>query len=294
MPALPKPMNPRFNMRKIISYLVVALVITTSSSAVQTVAEHLQEISVTVGTDRGTGSGVVFTRTAADGSIVNYVWTAAHVVGSLRTERKVITSDGSEKTVVEFADAKVIKGLYQDSRTIGKLEISAEVIKYSDADDGEDLALLRIRKSGFITDSVAFYLDKAVPSIGTSLLHVGSLLGEMGANSMTTGIISQDGRLINNKVFMQSSCPAFPGSSGGGIFLASDGRYVGMLTRGAGETFTFVVPVRRILAFAKRAKVEWAVDSQIALPSNDDLAKIAIEDVVGLRSNDGRPSGAKN
>ena len=61
-----------------------------------------------------------------------------------------------------------------------------------------------------------FNLSDDIPKLGTDLLHVGSLLGQMGANSMTDGIYSQHGRLIgiNKFVFDQTTVNAFPGSSG--------------------------------------------------------------------------------
>ena len=52
------------------------------------------------------------------------------------------------------------------------------------------LALLMVRAKDYAKDGVDFYLkeenDRIIP-IGTDLFHVGSLLGQMGANSMTTG-----------------------------------------------------------------------------------------------------------
>ena len=209
------------------------------------VADHLQNVSVTIRSEgpwsAGEGSGVIFTRKDSKGNSVNFVWTAGHVLDKLRTERKILVN-GSPKILVEFKDAIIIKEIRQNGRTVGRLQMDAEVLKYSESEDGHDLALLRVRKLNFVTDSVIFYLDKNIPPLGTDLLHVGSLLGQLGANSMTDGIYSQHGRIIkslNKHVFDQTTCVAFPGSSGGGVFLKHDGRarYVGMLVRGAGEGF---------------------------------------------------------
>ena len=111
-------------------------------------------------------------------------------------------------------------------------------------------------------------------------LHVGSLLGQMGANSMTDGIYSQHGRLIkslNKHVFDQTTCTAFPGSSGGGVYLKSDARYVGMLVRGAGEGFNLIVPVRRLQDYCEKHKIMWALDPKVPMPSDDDLKAMPIE-----------------
>jgi hypothetical protein len=80
-------------------------------------------------------------------------------------------------------------------------------------------------------------------------------------------------------VFDQTTVAAFPGSSGGGVYLKSDARYVGMLVRGAGETFNLIVPVRRMVHWAEKNKIMWALDAKVKMPSSDELAKMAIEDV---------------
>lgn len=197
----------------------------------------------------------------------------------MRKTRQVIDpASGTQRTIVEFDDPKVVKEIFENGRNVGRLELDAEVIRFSDADNGEDLALLRLRKKNFIDSSVVFYLDEEIPSIGTHVLHVGSLLGQMGANSLTDGIVSQHGRLINKKIYDQTTAPAFPGSSGGGVFL-DNGAYIGMLVRGAGETFCLTVPVRRMKGWAEKAKVMWALDDNVPIPNEEDLFKLPIEDV---------------
>jgi len=246
-------------------------------------ADHLQNVSVTIRSEgefsNGEGSGVVFTREDSKGNSVNFVWTAAHVIDNLRSTRKVLV-DGMPKTLVEFKDPMVIKEIRQEGRTVGRLQMDAEVLKYSDADDGHDLALLRIRKYNFVKDTVTFYLDEEIPELGSDLLHVGSLLGQMGANSMTDGIYSQHGRLIkslNKYIFDQTTVTAFPGSSGGGVYLKTDARYIGMLVRGAGEGFNLVVPVRRMQDYCEKHKMMWALDPKVKMPKEDDLKKMPIE-----------------
>lgn len=252
----------------------VAFAAEEKAAAAVDIPDFLQDISVTIRADRSEGSGVAFSR---DG--LTYIWTAAHVVDGLRTTRMVIDpKTGTPRTIIEFKDAQVVKTLIEDGRTVGRLEMDAEVIRYSDADNGEDLALLRVRKRGFIEATSRFYLDKKIPKLGTRLLHVGSLLGQQGSNSMTTGIMSQHGRLIGKTVYDQTTVTAFPGSSGGGVYL-EDGRYIGMLVRGAGEGFNLIVPARRMLRWAKSAGVEWAMDPTVKMPSVEEMKALPIEDV---------------
>jgi hypothetical protein len=271
---------------KILSTLIIGLTLAISSLGAekkQTTAEHLQNVSVTIraesGFMAGEGSGVIFTRKDPKGNLVNFVWTAAHVVDNMRLTKRVLVN-GTYKTIVHFKDPVVVKEIRQNGRTVGRLQMDAEVLKYSESEDGQDLALLRVRKFNFVTDSVVFYLDKDIPSLGTDLLHVGSLLGQFGANSMTSGIMSQHGRVLkdlNKHIFDQTTCTAFPGSSGGGVYLKSDARYVGMLVRGAGEGFNLIVPVRRMVEYCKKHKIMWALDAKVPMPTEEELDKMPIE-----------------
>jgi len=271
---------------KIIASIILGLTLATSSLAAekkQSTAEHLQNVSVTIRSEgafsAGEGSGVIFTRKDSKGNSVNFVWTAAHVVDNMRLTKRVLV-DGTYKTIVHFKDPVVTKEIRQNGRTVGRLQMDAEVLKYSESEDGHDLALLRIRKLDFVTDSVVFYLDKEIPPLGTDLLHVGSLLGQFGANSMTSGIMSQHGRILkqlNKRIFDQTTCTTFPGSSGGGVYLKSDARYVGMLVRGAGEGFNLIVPIRRMVKYCEENKIMWALDKNVAMPSENDLKKMSIE-----------------
>ena len=270
-------------MKTIAIALTFLLLQASSFSQQKNIADHLQNVSVTIRSEgtfsNGEGSGVIFTRKDSKGNTVNFVWTAAHVIDNLRSTREILVG-GSKKTLVEFKDPMIVKEIRQNGRTVGRLQMDAEVLKYSDADDGHDLALLRVRKFNFVEDTVTFNLSDDIPKLGTDLLHVGSLLGQMGANSMTDGIYSQHGRLIkslNKYVFDQTTCTAFPGSSGGGVYLKSDASYVGMLVRGAGEGFNLIVPVRRMKDYCEKHKIMWALNPKLEMPSEDEIKKMPIE-----------------
>ncbi len=257
----------------ILSFLFVSLFINTALAGdiSQKTVNHLQAVSVTVVGKHGSGSGIVKTRKRGD-ERVSFVFTAAHVVDDLRTSREVIDGKtGTKRTIVTFKDAQVTKTLVENGRTVGKTEIYAEIIRYSSEED------LRVRQKNFTQDSVQFYLDATPVNIGTTVCHVGSFLGSQGSASMSVGIISQLGRLIESKVFDQTTCTAFPGSSGGGVFL-EDGRLIGQVLRASGNTFVYFAPSRRIIEWAKQASVEWAVDDKIPLPTDAELRKLPIED----------------
>jgi hypothetical protein len=230
--------------------------------------ESLQNISVTVRVPGGTGSGVLITRGGT-----NYVLTAGHVIEDVRKVQNFTdNATGERKRLTRFDPVKVVREVIKDGRSVGKTEIEAAVIAFSSSDYGDDLALLKLRDK-ITDDSTTFYAGSAIPGSGTAVSHVGSFLGQDGSNSFSEGKISQIGRTINDHVFDQTSAPAFPGSSGGGMFLANNGEYIGCLTRGAGETFNLIVPIRRIKEWAKKHQVEFLFDPA----SKPDESKILLE-----------------
>ena len=256
--------------------LVLTLISLAVAPAVASIPDDLQSVSVTIKAGNAQGSGNIVTRKIGEDT-VSFVWTAAHVVDGLRTTRTVVTASGASKILVEYRDAEIVQERQQNGRRVGEVKYDCKVIKVSDADYGEDLALLMVRCKGAYPLSVStkFHLEKDyIPPIGIELAHCGSLLGQFGANSYTTGVLSQTGRTLpmkgaNVKVFDQVTAVAFPGSSGGGMFLKADGEYIGMLTQGVMKLqgFNFIVPVRRIHAWSKAAKIEWAIDPKAKLPT---------------------------
>ena len=205
------------------------------------VADHLQNISVTIkaedGYNKSEGSGVLVVREIG-GKKVTFIWTAAHVVDNLRDVREVIDESGRSLKVIEFKDAQIVKELVEGGRRVGELKMDAAVIKYSDADNGHDLALLMVRAKDYGKDSTIFYLNKEekIVPIGTRLFHVGSLLGQMGANSMTTGIVSQVGRTLGKVEFDQTTVTAFSGFFGRGCFFGRWSIYR-HVSKGGGRRF---------------------------------------------------------
>lgn len=278
---------------RIAAFCMAVVLVWNAVASGSDLANHLQEISVTVKAGGSEGSGVIVTRElkldakSNETRKVNFVWTAGHVVDSLRSVRDVIDK-GTEKKTVEFKPAEICKELVEQGRKVGELRMEAIVVKYSDADDGHDLALLMVRKQDFVTASAEFYLSGDPVPIGTNLFHVGSLLGQAGANSMTSGIMSQIGRVLSlgkssGQVFDQVTTVAFPGSSGGGVFLASgdsEGKCIGMLVRGAGEGFNLVVPARRMKTWCNDVKLQWAIDPAVACPTLEEVGRINVQDAA--------------
>jgi len=278
-------------MRRIASCIAVLLLATVASAAPvtdQTILTNLQNVSVTISVDgRGRGSGTMFTREVSDGVYKSYVWTAAHVVDDLRTERAVVDPQtGTKRIVVGFKDCQIYQETLQDGRKVAQRFLECKVICHSNCETGQDIALLEVRLRNYTQGTATFYLGDEIPGIGTELIHVGSLLGDIGSNSLTTGVTSQVGRLLAvtpesaEAVFDQTSAVAFPGSSGGGVFNQETGQHIGMLTAGIrnAQGFHWYVPVRRMRDWAKRMNLEWAMDATIPMPNAEDLKAIPIDD----------------
>lgn len=269
-----------------LSILLLTAYLPGEAKSRKEVADHLQNISVTIKAEarysKSEGSGVLVNR-EIEGEKITFVWTAGHVIDNLRTIREVVDSKGNTRKLVEFSDARIVKELVEGGRRVGEIKMDASVIKYSDAENGHDLALLMVRARDYGKDSAKFLNkkgDEKIVPIGTRLYHVGSLLGQVGSNSMTTGIVSQVGRVLGDIArgaeFDQTTVTAFPGSSGGGVFL-ENGEYVGMIVRGAGEGFNFMVPIRRMEKWAEENGILWALDASAESPTLDEIKKIPVE-----------------
>jgi S1-C subfamily serine protease len=291
-------------MRGLVFILAILL---TSPVFGQNSAKQLQDLSVTIAAGGSQGSGVIVTRELKlkkdeeTKARFNFVITAAHVVDSVRKINEVVDpTTGSEKKVIQYGDVDIVKEFTDEGQKVGETRMRAKIVAYSDADSRHDIAVLMLYKKNFIDVSTKFYLGDEIPSPGTSILHCGSLLGQVGSNSITSGVVSQVGRILslngntNNQIFDQSSAPAFPGSSGGGMFMGdgpNKNEYIGMLVRGADATFNFYTPVRRIRDYAKSKNLLWLIDDKEKAPSIEEILAAPIDDVKTISNS--RPEAGK-
>jgi len=244
---------------KLISKIVLTAIVSLASATSlfsEDLAEHLQNLSVTIHAKGAQGSGTIITR---DG--VNYVISAGHVVEGCRHLVKFHdNTTGGTKVLSKFDVVKVVKEIVRDGKSIGFTEIEADVVAYSSPKFGDDLVLLKLRDH-ITDDSIEFWKegDKTTPPVGSKLCHVGSFLGQDGSNSYSEGRISQIGRTLFDHVFDQTDVIAFPGSSGG-LIATMDGKYMGTLVRGAGQGYILYVPLRRVHTWAKEHNIEFIFD----------------------------------
>ena len=245
------------------------------------VSQHLQDISVMIETSSGSGSGVIITRDVLYGKNAkanNFILTAAHVVKNLRSvKEKVDPRTGTKRQIISFKDANLVRDFRQGGRKVGDSRMTVSVLKYNEE---QDLALLRVHMDGYSKDNTVFREGEEITPLGTELFHVGSMLGEAGTNSFTNGIVSQIGRVLDDKMeYDQTTVTAYPGSSGGGVYT-TDGKYVGMLVRGtsSGDNFNLIIPIRRIRKWIVEVKIPWVLDPKADPPTDKQLRDMVIED----------------
>lgn len=235
--------------------------------------DKLVEMSVLVGTDTGWGTGVAFHNAGH-----RFVWTDAHVVRGCKSIVDVVDKAGAARKRVTFADVRVSQETRNGDRKTGSVGFLAGIVRYSER---HDLALLKVR--GDFPRASAVFAPDAPPVVGTALWHVGCMRGERGTNSVSDGVFAAYGRLRNGfvpdetvdpLVYDQVSMTVHPGSSGGGVYLKSNGQCVGLVTEFLGPERTFgaacITPTRRLREFCRDASCLWAVDASVAVPAKDD------------------------
>jgi len=279
--------------------VMFVLLFSIYTKAAEPIAQ-IQDFSVTIKSGISEGSGTIITRemfkteAKKEKVVVNFILTAGHVVDDLRSVRTFI-ENGRDKKIVEFKDAAMVREENQNGRRVGESKMDCKVVCYSNSTTGEDLALLMIIKQGYkgVDVSAEFYNHEELISVGTQLWHCGSLLGQMGANSLTNGIMSQIGRVYEGKVYDQLTVVAFPGSSGGGVFVIKDNKplYMGMIVRGAGENFQLAIPIRRIYKWAESNNLKWVFDPSLESPSLEKLLEMPIEGLA--EDNDSKEPASK-
>jgi hypothetical protein len=256
------------------------------NAAERYVPEYLKQISVTVRADGSEGSGSLFVR-KVDGKDRVFCWSAGHVVASLRREEERL-KDGKPNKIITFDDPKLVRELRNaDGRRTGEVIVDARVIRYSPANKN-DLVLLMALSEDFKAEATTeFYSATAkLHRIGTHQHHMGSFLGSSGAASYSDGVISAHGRILFKVDFCQTSCVAYPGSSGGPV-VDDDGKYTGMLVRGAGSDYNLTVPVRRMWKWTKDNGILWSMDASKPIT----MKEIDALDVEGPSESGGAGNG---
>jgi S1-C subfamily serine protease len=209
---------------------------------------------------KGSGSGTVLYSASPNGKGIcsTYVLTNHHVVAdSIKLEKKwsPLLKRKVDKDVFSTVQVDFFKYQYA-SRAIGATEIEADIVTY---DVEEDLALLKVRDEEQ-APAVArmFPRDKVLDlRLGLPLVTIGAGMGE--APVITTGVLSQFGREIDNREYWLSTAPTIFGNSGGAVYLADTQEFLGVPARVAviqgffGSNpithLSYFIPISRIYKF---------------------------------------------
>jgi len=211
--------------------IIAALLLISTAQAEETfrdlVIEHERNVTVTVLTDKGCGTGFVVRMNCEV-----YVVTAQHVVnGSTKVQVVDIPFRAEDQAWGLVFDAEIIKG-----------------------DETYDMALLKLspETAAHFTEGVQFR-DKKL-RVGDRVHHIGAVRGIDRAESFSEGVVAFTGRIhpFHQKTTLdQVTCVIYPGSSGGPVF-DEYGRVAGIALLSAGPQLGLIHSSELILDFLTR------------------------------------------
>lgn len=224
-----------------------------------------------------TGTGVVKKK---DGRV--YIWTVAH----LFIDNIMVPDPNYKQNLFEIWNKLPIPNINQ---TVVEKKVTVTRLSWKDGvesscekkaeiialDGDSDLAVLEVLDaSHFPAESVEFYQGEEDLPIGTPVSHVGNMLGRYPF-TYDEGVISHPHRESGKDAnWMQISNLIRHGSSGGPVFLKSDGTLIGLVDAGGLEDnvmvsgLSFVIPSHQIKAWAIRNNLAWLFTNDIPRPSN--------------------------
>lgn len=237
------------SMRKFLSSFVLLILLSPLNYIMgNEISDKLQNMSVTVKTDKGTGSGTIFYSKDK-----MYVLTAGHVV--------------CDSLEVNKGLCEVERTIFSKGKEIGSYTRKAKLVAISMPEEkgGIDLALLEV-KGGKDERSGSVFLEDNILEVGDKIHHIGSLYGDI-TNSYITGTISRMDYNIpdfTDSTFNVANLNGRPGSSGGGVFLEKDGvfKYCGMVVRGDNGGCMLLKPVEVIKKWLKENNFNDVVDPE--------------------------------
>lgn len=215
------------------------------------------------------GSGILVTKNIGKEKY-NFVITCSHTIDDAKKVVKSIDT-GILKENVVFEEVSVIKENFKPNEPSIIQTTSSKIVLFNEEYDVSVLML-----DVFLYDTnIMFYKDNNV-NIGESTIHIGNFKGELGFNSVSTGIVSHNNRIDEGKRFIQISNTVYQGSSGGGVYN-KDNEYVGMVSHTFGENFNYAIPIVVIKDVLKRGGYEFLYNKSINIDSVENIKKLPIE-----------------
>jgi hypothetical protein len=219
------------------------------------------------------GSGILITRELRNGvgglEKFNFVLTAGHVVNRGRISG-IKKTDKSTEQIIVYPSLSVAKVRLR-KRTLEQESVVANLVRNGKIHDDIDVAVL-ILKTRLSEESAKFDLNE--PCVGTEVYHCASFPGKDLVT--TSGMVSAVYSPYEDGIYHQADCRVKPGSSGGGMFLQSNGDCVGvscMLTDLGGA----FVPSILIYEWLEEHKLEWLMDESLDCPSFGQVERMECE-----------------
>ena len=237
--------------------LFVTLVGSATAEDVSSIRDDTVLVTCSVGKARAMGTGVLFKRDQT-----TYVLTAQHVIKPAE----------AAKLLKKSFSITVRKQFYKkNGLRDGHLEIEVELMA---TDHLIDVALLKVSQEGLFKPRTKFHIEASVPQLGTEIWHMGNIYGDHLPFTLLEGVISYlDRKLPFAPVPKdQTSAQIQKGCSGGGVFLKGSQKYIGMIVI-VGHDQGFFVPIRQILAWAKKKNLYWLFDLKAKKPAPKVKAK---------------------
>lgn len=244
-----------------VSILLLALSIISllSGNLQNTTPDHFQQISIVITYGDAYGSGTIF-RVGEE----NFIITCSHIITSARKVKN---------NKVYFDEILAFQEIYDGYRIVGRKYYYANVVRYSPPEI-EDICVLKLTNSTKITNPVVFGI--VPPTLGESVVAVGSPLGQKCSNSVLNGNYAAYGRMIDGNYFDQVQIAGGHGGISGGGCFSPDGRYFGMFARKAENGVLFIIPSRRINNYLNRVGMGFVTNQYV--PYDSEYNKIPIEE----------------
>ena len=175
--------------------------------------------------------------------------------------------------ITTFNDIHVYKKTFKDGILEKSYEYKCKPIYHSSKND---LAVYMLNYSINLEIEV---LDKNLVQVGNKVLNVGAFGSYQASDCVTSGMVCRtDMRLhaFPGRSFDVSNCDITGGFSGGGVFLSSDGKFIGMTVMMLENRGMMYKPIREIKKHLSEQKMTWIIDKKLKAPSEEYLSKIKI------------------
>lgn len=141
-------------------------------------------------------------------------------------------------------------------------------VKIIDADEDNDLALLKVNGGSFPYLSLG---DSTIVKQGQTVYAIGSPIGLQ--NTLSQGLVSNTKRLVDGVEYFQFSAQIYSGSSGGAL-INEYGQVIGVTTAGyinAGADLNLAIPINKVNSLDKSSSADLFLWSDTMYPGFEDI-----------------------